>query len=404
MKLIFLLLPFALVAKPSGMQTISGKATYKETAGEVVIESGKRAIVKWDEFSIGKGERVRFAMPDSKSAIINRVSGARSELLGQLDSNGKVYLLNPKGVLIGKDAVINTASFVASSLDVLDQDFLRGEELLFSGDSKADVVNLGTISCLQGEVVLIAHNVANRGKIEGKFVGIASGPEILLKPEGNQRIFIKAKGGDSVQHSGQIKALVTELRSGSVYDKAISCEGKIEAEVSETRNGRIYLVAEHGKNNFDGEIIAKGGTVHILGDNIFLGDHTDIDVSAKNGGGVLLVGGDYRGLDMDLPNALDVAVTNGALFNADAEEVGDGGKVVFWADREMKFFGKISSRGGAEGGDGGFVEVSGNQSLLYRGLCDVRAPKGSNKNINFINSYPSNFFNEMKILYLFPIQ
>ncbi|MDX8430800.1 MAG: filamentous hemagglutinin N-terminal domain-containing protein [Candidatus Algichlamydia australiensis] len=376
MRALFLLLPLALVAKPAGMKTLSGKASCKEQSGTLVIESGKRAVVKWDEFSIGKDEKVRFAMPDQKSAILNRVSGARSELLGQLESNGKVYLLNPKGVLIGKDAVINTAGFVASSLDVLDQDFLRGEELLFSGDSQADVINLGKISCMQGEVALIAHNVANRGNIKGDFVALASGPKILLKPEGNQRIFVQAKGGTSIQQSGEIQSLVTELRTGSVYDKAISCEGKIEATSSKKSKGRIYLVAEHGKTNFDGEIEAKGGEVHILGDKIFLGDHAHVDISAENGGGTLLVGGDYRGLDMEIPNALDVVVTNGAFIDADAKKEGNGGKVVFWADREMKFFGEITSRGGSEGGDGGFVEVSGNQSLLYRGKCDCRAPFG----------------------------
>ncbi|GAB5411677.1 MAG: filamentous hemagglutinin N-terminal domain-containing protein [Chlamydiales bacterium] len=377
MRFLCLLLPLALVAKPTGMKTISGIANCKEQSGTVVIESGKRSIVKWDEFSIAKGERVRFSMPDKKSAILNRVSGARSEILGQIDSNGKVYLLNPKGVLIGKDAIINTASFVASSLDVLDQDFLCGEEMLFSGDSEADIVNLGTISCLQGDVALIAHNVSNFGKVAGKFVGIASGPKVLLKPKGNQRIFIQAKGGASIQHSGEIKALATELRTGSVYDHAIGCSGKIEATKTEKRNGRVYLVAEHGKNNFDGEIVAKSGEVYILGDHIFMGDHANINVSDIGKAGTVLVGGDYQGMNFDLPNSLDVTVSSGATVKADGEQIGDGGKVIFWADRVMHHNGIVSARGGEEGGDGGFIEISGHQSLRDPHVqTDCRAPFG----------------------------
>ncbi|MDX8430801.1 MAG: filamentous hemagglutinin N-terminal domain-containing protein [Candidatus Algichlamydia australiensis] len=377
MKLFCLMLPLALMAKPSGMQTISGNATCSERSGTVVIESGKRAVVKWDEFSIGKGEKVRFAMPDSNSAILNRVSGARSELLGQLDSNGKVYLLNPKGVLIGKDAIINTAGFVASSLDVLDQDFLRGEELLFSGDSQADVINLGKISCLQGDVTLIAHHVANRGKIEGKFVGLATGPKILLKPEGNQRIFIEAKGGDCVAQSGKIQSLVTELRTGSVFDKAICCEGAIEATKIEERGGRIYLVAENGKTNVDGQVIATGGEIQVLGNDIFLGDHAELNVSDCGRAGTILVGGDYRGLNPEIFTATDVVVTYGASAKADAVGSGDGGKIIFWADRMMHHNGNVSVCGGSDGGNGGFIEVSGHQYLINPDVrCDARAPNG----------------------------
>ncbi|GAB5411676.1 MAG: filamentous hemagglutinin N-terminal domain-containing protein [Chlamydiales bacterium] len=360
------------------MQTVSGKATCKEEAGTLVIESGKRAIVKWDEFSIGKGECVRFSMPDSKSAVLNRVSGGQSRLLGQLDSNGKVYLLNPKGVLIGKDAIINTASFVASSLDVLDQDFLRGEELLFSGDSDADIVNLGTISCLQGDVALIAHNVANRGKIEGDFVGLASGPEILLKPEGNQRIFVKANGGDSIQHSGEIHALAAELRSASVYDHAINMSGKIDAVASETREGRIYLVAENGRTTVEGNICAPKGEVHLLGDEVYLAKGARVDVSAVGGGGTIIVGGDQQGENPDIFTSSYTWIADGAEFYADALETGHGGKIVCWANKFTNCFGTFSVRGGEQEGNGGFVEVSSREfSPQYGGRSDRTAPNGN---------------------------
>jgi hypothetical protein len=50
--------------------------------------------------------------------------------------------------------------------------------------------------------------------------------------------------------------------------------------------------------------------------------------------------------------------------------------VIVWGDQFTGFAGYISARGGALGGDGGFVEVSGKDTLAYRGLADVRAVKG----------------------------
>ena len=47
-----------------------------------------------------------------------------------------------------------------------------------------------------------------------------------------------------------------------------------------------------------------------------------------------------------------------------------------WADGSTPFNGSITARGGDRGGDGGSVETSGKQSLVYDGKVDTRAPKG----------------------------
>ena len=51
--------------------------------------------------------------------------------------------------------------------------------------------------------------------------------------------------------------------------------------------------------------------------------------------------------------------------------------MVLWADERMSFAGAIEARGGPQGGDGGFAEVSGKQNLSYLGTADLRAPNGS---------------------------
>jgi hypothetical protein len=56
---------------------------------------------------------------------------------------------------------------------------------------------------------------------------------------------------------------------------------------------------------------------------------------------------------------------------------GDGGHVIIWADQLTGFYGKINARGGMNFGNGGFVEVSGKQDLIFQGLVDILAAKGN---------------------------
>jgi len=53
-------------------------------------------------------------------------------------------------------------------------------------------------------------------------------------------------------------------------------------------------------------------------------------------------------------------------IKADALTQGDGGRVIVWADGSTQFDGKISAKGGLLGGNGGFVETSG-QNILKVG-------------------------------------
>ena len=50
--------------------------------------------------------------------------------------------------------------------------------------------------------------------------------------------------------------------------------------------------------------------------------------------------------------------------------------MILWSDVLTTFAGTIFARGGEQGGDGGFVEVSGKQQLAFTGTVDTRAPHG----------------------------
>ncbi|WP_198016542.1 two-partner secretion domain-containing protein [Coleofasciculus chthonoplastes] len=124
-----------------------------------------------------------------------------------------------------------------------------------------------------------------------------------------------------------------------------------------------------------GSLIAPGGLVQVLGERVGLLDNAEIDVSAETGGGTVLIGGGFQGKG-DVANALRTFIGSGVTINADALTTGDGGNVFVWADEVTGFYGTISARGGVDGGNGGFVEVSGKEQLIFRGTVDTTAVNG----------------------------
>ncbi|MEK7841302.1 MAG: hypothetical protein AAB197_01390, partial [Deltaproteobacteria bacterium] len=160
-------------------------------------------------------------------------------------------------------------------------------------------------------------------------------------------------------------------------------EGVIRAQSMTERNGVVVLSGgNEGIVSVSGTIDASGtgggqtgGTVHVLGEKVGLFDHANITVSGDAGGGTVLVGGDLHGQGT-VQNAFRTYVSADSTINADALTNGNGGKVVVWADDVTRYYGHISARGGAQGGDGGFVEVSGKESLVFRGMVDASAPHG----------------------------
>ncbi|HYC44717.1 MAG TPA: filamentous hemagglutinin N-terminal domain-containing protein [Burkholderiales bacterium] len=413
-------------ANPVGEKVIAGSATFNRSGNALTVNQGTdRAIINWQGFSIGAGELTKFVQPNAASAVLNRVvSGDPSRLLGRLEANGKVFLINPNGILVGGGAVINTNSFIASTRDVSNAQFMAGGDLKFVGDSKASIQNLGSIKADGGDVFLIAHSVDNAGTIEAPkgTVGLAAGTEVLLKHAGDERLFVQttvpASADTGVSNSGLISAVQAELKAagGNVYALAVNNSGAIHATGIVEKDGRVLLTATGGNVSNSGTITARnadgsggsvrisaghndaapataintgtisvaavepgatGGAVEITGDRVGLMGNARVDASGDAGGGTVLVGGDFQGKNPLVDNADVTLIGKDARISADAVTSGDGGRVIVWADGATEFRGSISARGGANSGDGGFAEVSGKASLGFAGRVDLSAPRGA---------------------------
>ena len=390
-------------ADPVGEKLVLGNASFdRNTPGLLTINQlSDRAIINWEDFSIGASDITRFLQPAARSAALNRVIGGNpSAIYGQLQANGQVFLINPAGILVGAGGQIDTAGFVASTLDLSNERFLKwpfreensssptstqGTSLMFSGKSKAAIRNYGGIRASQGSVYLIARTVENSGSISAGAgtVGLAGGSEVVLASGGSETIAVLYGNGGSVDNSGSIAAASAELKAagGNMYALAINNSGVVRANSLVNEGGRIVLKAERGATVHTGTLESVGGEVQVLGEQVALNDNAVVDVSGASGGGTVLIGGGFQGTADGVANARRTFVGTGARIKANAEATGDGGKVVVWADELTRYYGSISARGGANGGDGGSVEVSGKVDLAFNGIVDVEATAGASGSV-----------------------
>ncbi|NNN07231.1 MAG: filamentous hemagglutinin N-terminal domain-containing protein [Elusimicrobia bacterium] len=296
-------LPSPLWANPSGGSVVSGTANITSSAGTLTVQQlSNLAILNWRDFSINSGELTKFVQPSTLSAALNRVTGANpSTIYGTLQANGRVYLINPNGITVGPTGVINTQSFVASSLDTSNSAFLAGGDLTFSGSSLAGVSNAGKINALGGDILLVAHTVQNTGSLNaaGGTAGMAAGSEVLFTATGNQRVFVQAGSGAAavgVDQSGQIQAAAAELAAagGNIYGLAVNNGGSIQATGVSNVGGHIFLTATGGSVADSGSLSAtgQGGQVKVTGGQISLGGNVTSNGAQAYVGPVLLTAND----------------------------------------------------------------------------------------------------------------
>ena len=168
--LIALGLSSSLWALPQDPSPVHGQVQIQNGANFVqILQQTPQAIINWGQFNIGLGETVRFLQPNQQAAILNRVTGLDPSVIqGMLQANGRVFLLNPNGILFGPNAVVDVGSFTASTLKMSNEDFLNGTYKLTQDNSLplAALTNQGTIRVAEGGfVVLVSPLLDNQGVI-----------------------------------------------------------------------------------------------------------------------------------------------------------------------------------------------------------------------------------------------
>lgn len=337
-----------------------------------VNQASERAVIDWSSFNVGSQAKVQFNQPSSSAVVLNNVLGNNaSQIYGQISANGQVFLSNPNGVYFAPTAQVNVGGLVATTGKASADEFMAGRASFARDGSNASVINEGQLTAVAGGyIAMLAPEVRNQGLVvaQAGTVALASGEAITLS-------FNNAGTGlVGITTTPQVIAALVENRS------AVIAEGGqiiLSAHALATLQGSV--VKNSGQLSAT-SLIEKGGKVVLMAESIELTGTSHIEANGPQGGGTVLVGGDWQGTG-DTRQARRVTMVPGARIVASATQNGDGGKVVLWtdvnnSDSVTSVNGRIQAEAGPMGGDGGRVETSSYQLSVDDLQVSTRANQG----------------------------
>ena len=268
-----------------------------------ITQTTQKAAINWQTFSIGADATVNFHQPNASAITLNRVVGTESSVIhGALNANGQVFLLNSNGVLIGKDAQVNVAGLVASTLNITDEDFMNGN-MKFQGDGRqGSVINLGTIKTAdEGYAALLGKQVVNEGVITARLgtAALAAGDRVSLNFNGNSLVGVTVEKGTLDALVANRHAVIADgglvILSAKGLDEVMSTvvnnTGEVRAQTIAEREGRIFLLGgmENDRIEVSGKLDASapdggnGGFIETSAANVQIKDGIQVSTLATSG-------------------------------------------------------------------------------------------------------------------------
>ena len=314
-------------AMPSGGTIRSGNGSIVEQGQTMTVQqNSNRMAIDWTQFDIAKNETVRYAQPDKNAVSLNRVTGGQQSLIeGNLNANGHVFLVNPNGVVFGKNASVDVGGLVASTTRLSDDTMNRfgssqdSLNLAVDNENNAAVINKGIIKAQGGLVALHASNVENSGTIanDSGMVALTAAKNLNLSSDADGKLNFTVDGtlarAQSL-NSGTLKAdggyvVMTAKSAGDVLSTVVNNSGTIEAKtLRKNEKGQIILDGgDHGQVDVSGTLDASGtekgqdaGNIKVIGEKTIVHDRTNLLTRGDVDGGKIETSGDVLNLGDNL--------------------------------------------------------------------------------------------------------
>ena len=321
-----LITPPAVNQLPTGGQVAAGTVNISQTqtataANMAIQQNSNQAIVNWQSFNLGANAKVDITQPSSSSVLLNRVMSSNpSQIFGQVNANGQVFLSNPNGVYFAPGSSVDVGSFTATTHSISDADFLAGKYNFNRNGATGSITNEGSItSGLGGYIALLAPEVRNQGVVVAKVggtVAMAAGESYQLQFNSNSQ-------------------LTNVLVTPSTVETLIENGNAVQVP------GGLIILSVQAASSLLGGVVKNSGSISATG---LVNDGGTIRLSASN--------------------KIELASTSSISADAAPNSAGNGGRIDIIADLNnatgtTQVDGSISAKGGEQGGDGGFVDTSG---------------------------------------------
>lgn len=345
----------AVTQLPTGGRLAAGQASIHQNAATMNInQASARAVIDWQSFNVGSQAQVNFQQPSSSAVILNRVlSSNPSQIFGQINANGQVFLSNPAGIYFSPSASVNVGALVATTHAIGNEEFMAGNYRFTRNAANGQIVNEGRLTAaLGGYIALLAPEVRNQGVIFAELgtVALAAGEVYELQFSGNNTLAnlqVEAATITTLVENGQ----AVHAPGGLII---LSARAADRLQGSVVRNSGTLEASS---------LAERGGKIVLTGDHITLAGGSQTNATGATGGGEVLVGGGWQGSG-GLYQATTIDMDPSAKIDVSATQSGNGGTAVLWTDvhdpaSQTRAYGTIWAKGGAEGGNGGRIETSG---------------------------------------------
>jgi filamentous hemagglutinin family protein len=269
------------VANPVTTWTGANTPTQSASGGVTTVtiqQTAAQALLNWTTFNVGKNTVVNFNQGASTWVALNRImdpSASPSQILGQINAPGQVYVINQNGIIFGGSSQVNVGALIAATMNMTSTtaNFLSGSGILsdgthtsFNGATNGITVQAGAQLSTSGTLALLGLTVTNEGTLNapGGQVLLVGGSDVLLGtgdsytrgfvvlpnpaavnpnitgPNANPVYYSSSTPG-VVSNNGLISASTGNV---TIVGGTVSQAGVVTSTTSTTENGSILIRAE----------------------------------------------------------------------------------------------------------------------------------------------------------------
>lgn len=351
-----------------------------------------KAILTWETFNVGRETTVNFDQGGRDWVALNRVtdpSASPSQILGQINAPGSVYIINRNGIIFGGASQVNVHNLVAAAANISNSQFLNsgiystqvgstyapaftdafGNVIVEAGAEITTAVP-SSVTSGGGFVLLLGSEVDNHGMIttpKGQ-TELAAGDDFILRPgysttsnsysttRGNEiaPIFDVNSSAGSVTNTGFITAAQGDI---TLAGRTVTQDGVLIASTSVNQRGTIHLL--NSATNADGSITLTGNSLTAIlpeldSDTTALDSQRDAliaDSATQNTARANAAFGQFDNLskldDREDQSRVEIATGGSVVFKGGSETQAQGGQIAVSAA------GRIITESGAD------LDVSG---------------------------------------------